>query len=321
MTKWFAVFKTGKHTNSKGIQKEYNTSDLDGIVNRYKPEEYEAPIVVGHPKTDSPAYGWIEKLKRVGDVLYAYPKQVVQEFADAVKQGLYKNRSVALNADGSLRHVGFLGATPPAVTGLPPVEFKGDDDPELIEFENSEAEYETVEAAVAEALALAEAEKTFLKNKIAELEANPAFHISIRSAAEAESKFEAALATVTKTIQDKASEELQRLSLQIRKAEFEQFLNEQIAYGNVLPASLEPVSKILESLSAIELSEKDGAEVFEFSDGTAASPVEFFKGFIKGLPKIIEFSETATGKNNNPAPDSLSATQTVAEEIRKQMSG
>jgi len=43
---------------------------------------------------------------------------VAPEFKDWVKRGLYKKISVALYPDLGLRHIGFLGATPPAVKGL-----------------------------------------------------------------------------------------------------------------------------------------------------------------------------------------------------------
>ncbi len=71
--KAFEIFKTGKHTSDKGITNEYTNEDLDKIVSNYNPEEHEAPIVIGHPKTNAPAYGWIEKLQRVGDKAYCFP--------------------------------------------------------------------------------------------------------------------------------------------------------------------------------------------------------------------------------------------------------
>ncbi|MCX8009877.1 MAG: GPO family capsid scaffolding protein, partial [Ignavibacteria bacterium] len=136
MSKWFAIFRTGKHTDSAGNEREWNESDLDKIVEGYNPTKHEAPIVIGHPKTNSPAYGWIEKLKRVGDTLYASAKQLVPEFVEMVKKGLFKKRSISLYPDGTLRHVGFLGATPPAVKGLPDVEFEDEQNSYNYEFED-----------------------------------------------------------------------------------------------------------------------------------------------------------------------------------------
>jgi len=81
------------------------------------------------------AFGWIEGLKKSGDVLLAKLKDVVPEFGDAVKTGLYKKRSASFYPDGRLRHVGFLGGSPPAVKGLADIGFKAGADEITFEFE------------------------------------------------------------------------------------------------------------------------------------------------------------------------------------------
>jgi len=118
MNEWFEVFRTGNHTDTSGRERLWDVHDLERIAASYNPLEHEAPIVIGHPKDDSPAYGWIESLKVEGDKLLAKPKQLVAEFMDWVNRGLYKKISIALYPDLSLKHVGFLGAVPPAVKGL-----------------------------------------------------------------------------------------------------------------------------------------------------------------------------------------------------------
>lgn len=115
---WFEIFKVGKHTDSSGKTREWTLKDLQEIASSYKPQEHEAPIVIGHPEMDSPAYGWIEALKTEGDKLLAKPKQVVDQLKDWVRKGLYKKVSIAIYPDLTLRHVGFLGGTPPAIKGL-----------------------------------------------------------------------------------------------------------------------------------------------------------------------------------------------------------
>ena len=62
----------------------------------------------------------------------AHFKQVAPEFESLVKSGRFKKRSAAFYQDGSLRHVGWLGAVPPAVKGLADVAFQ--DGVEAIEF-------------------------------------------------------------------------------------------------------------------------------------------------------------------------------------------
>jgi hypothetical protein len=134
MREWFEIFKTGAHTDSGGNTKEWTEADLDAIAAGYDPAVYEAPIVIGHPELNAPAYGWIESLKRAGDKLLAKAKQVAPEFAELVRQGSYKKISVALTQDNKLRHVGFLGAAAPAVTGLKNAEFSSTPEAYCYEF-------------------------------------------------------------------------------------------------------------------------------------------------------------------------------------------
>ena len=81
----FEIFRTGTHTSLNGQTKDFSETDLDTIASSYDPQQNEAPIVIGHPETNAPAYGWIEKIKRVGDRLIAFPKQVSSEFSELVK--------------------------------------------------------------------------------------------------------------------------------------------------------------------------------------------------------------------------------------------
>jgi len=128
----FEIFKTGTHTNSNGVTKNFTTEDLDQIVNSYNPEEREAPLVIGHPKDNDPAFGWVEKLFRKGESLFAKTKDEDPAFVKAVKERKFPKRSISLTPDLRLNHIGFLGAVLPAVDGLSPVKFNADD--EIISF-------------------------------------------------------------------------------------------------------------------------------------------------------------------------------------------
>ena len=137
-----AIFKAGKHVDSSGRGREWTLDDLDSIVSKYNDQgvndRHDAPVVLGHPETDSPAYGWVEKLYRKGDTLFATLKELSPEFLGMLKQGKSKKRSVSIFPDLMLRHVGFLGATPPAVWGLK--------DPDLSKY-SSDNEYIVYEYA------------------------------------------------------------------------------------------------------------------------------------------------------------------------------
>lgn len=122
---WVEVFRAGTHKDSKGRECSFTTGDLDQIIANTATEP--APAVLGHPKHDAPAYAWTAGMKREGDVLFAKFDHIHPAFESGVATGAYRNRSVSIYKDDTagwkLRHVGWLGAEPPAITGLKPVEF------------------------------------------------------------------------------------------------------------------------------------------------------------------------------------------------------
>lgn len=130
---WIEIFKTGKHTDAAGNRREWTEDDLEKIASSYDPKAHEAPVVIGHPRDNAPAFGWVEGVKREGGTLLAKLKDLVPEFVEMVKKGLFKKRSIALYPDLTLRHVGFLGANPPAVKGLADIKF-GEKEAMEIEF-------------------------------------------------------------------------------------------------------------------------------------------------------------------------------------------
>jgi hypothetical protein len=117
---------------------------IQKIVNSYNVSVHEAPIVIGHPKIDDPAYGWVSSLSTndFGEI-EAEIDQVEPAFAELVNAGRFKKVSASFyNPDSEinpvkgtyyLRHVGFLGATPPAIKGLGNVSFNETED--LIQLE------------------------------------------------------------------------------------------------------------------------------------------------------------------------------------------
>src|SRR5947209_3755786 len=150
---WIEVFRAGDY----GDKGAYSQNDLDQLVASYDPARHEAPVVVGHPETDAPAYGWVEALRRQGDVLMAKLKQVPAAFEQAVRDGRFKKRSVALYGSPlSLRHIGFLGALPPEVKGLA--------DLRLCEFGKTEAGgYHAIEFTEEKKMTPEEKKRTFME--------------------------------------------------------------------------------------------------------------------------------------------------------------
>lgn len=121
---WIPIARTGSFSDSKGKMHNFTTQLFDELVSNYDPAVEESPLVYGHPKDNEPARGWVKALKRNGEKLFALLSQVSTETKKAVHNKDYKYVSMSLHPCGKrLRHVGLLGAVPPAITGLGPVEF------------------------------------------------------------------------------------------------------------------------------------------------------------------------------------------------------
>ena len=146
---WIEIFSGSKQVDSSG--KEHDGDALiETAVSSFDPSYHEPPVVLGHPEHDSPSYGWVEALKvKVVDStkkLMAKFKQLNPGFVQMFRDGRYKKRSASFYPDGRLRHVGFLGAMPPAVKGLEDASFFESDGPGIA-FEKKYTKEEIDQAA------------------------------------------------------------------------------------------------------------------------------------------------------------------------------
>jgi len=142
---WIEIFRTGTFTDSSGTTETFTESDLDRIVRKYNEKveqepSYEAPLVKGHPKSDSPAHGWVERLARRGNVLYAKLKSLTKEIIEEIREGKFRRVSISLYPDYLLRHIGLLGGDTPAVKGLKPISFVELDDSRTFEYSDGESQ-------------------------------------------------------------------------------------------------------------------------------------------------------------------------------------
>jgi len=129
------AFKEGDYPQGK-----FGAKELNEIQETYNPENYEAPILIGHlsdpsykGKSAIPAFGWIGKVKVVGEHLKLVASQFSDELKGFIEKGLYKKVSAAFYepTDPSnptpgkwhLHHLAFLGGTPPQVKGLEGIQF------------------------------------------------------------------------------------------------------------------------------------------------------------------------------------------------------
>ena len=126
--KQLEILKAGSFTATGGAHVHFSEADLRAIVTAYDPSILKAPLVIGHPTLDAPAYGYVKSLSFANGKLLAEPAQVDVQFSEMVNSGRYLSLSASFYTPGApgnprpgsyyLRHVGFLGAWPPAVKGL-----------------------------------------------------------------------------------------------------------------------------------------------------------------------------------------------------------
>lgn len=146
------IFKSGTWTDMNGKELSFSDEDVQATISAYDPALFKAPLVVGHPKTEDPAYGWVEKLDLAGSKMTATTDQLESQFADMVNAGRFPKVSASFFHPDSknnpkpgvwyLRHVGFLGAAAPAVKGLKAASFS-DDAEGVVTIEFADADFES----------------------------------------------------------------------------------------------------------------------------------------------------------------------------------
>lgn len=131
---WVDGTPVGKHVDSDGDEVVIDVAFLEAVVANFDKTKnlHQPPAVIGHPKSNAPAYGYIAALRVNNGRLERQFGEVNPEFEAIVKSGAYKKRSDAFYLDTktapgglvpALRHVGFLGAQPPAIKGIADIQF------------------------------------------------------------------------------------------------------------------------------------------------------------------------------------------------------
>ncbi len=346
------IFKAGKHTCSQGQELEFTESDLQASVDAYDPALHEAPIVVGHPKSNAPAWGWVSGLNFSEQGLTADPKEVDPEFEELVQKGRFKKVSASFYPPESinnpvpgvfyLRHVGFLGAQPPAIKGLKDVEFAEDDD--LIEFSapwdtsNIAGLFRKLREFMIDKFSKEEADDVLPTWTIEELEnsgrrdiespdekAVPAFSEKKpkpntdpenTGMTEAELKqMKADLEAKEQAIADKEASfsekeaAIKATETALAKKEIEAELETLVKAGKLLPAQKGQLAEFMTSLD----SEKDVVEFGEGDDKKTLSQQAFMREFLGKLPKQVDFNERTAGDNDEPPANSNELAQKALE--------
>ncbi len=314
------IFKPGKHTAMSGATLEFTEAHLEATAKAYDPKLWRAPLVTGHPKHDDPAYGWVDALAYAEGELNAAPGDVDPTFAEWVKAKRYANISASFYSPDSpqnpvpgvyyLRHVGFLGAQPPAIKGMRPPEFAANEEGVVtIEFGDfagrmTASALRRLRDWVIGKFGLEEADKAIPDYTIATLEdearrdeptatARPASFGEGNPAptpqgdtspmSEEEKKRLADLEAENARLKDAAA----KAELAKQKAEFGEYLAGEIKAGRLLPAEKDNALAFMETVAT-------APATVEFGEGEKkTNALGWFKQFVSGLPKRVEFSEVA----------------------------
>lgn len=311
------IFKAGEHKSASGKIFNITKDDLQRVVNNYDVSFHEAPAVVGHPQMDAPAYGWVKHLQLDGEILKA-EMDVDSEFAELVRDGKFKKISAAFYLPQSdsnpkpegyyLRHVGFLGAMPPAVKGLkdPIFHDSHEDVVEFGEWENASL-WSRLRDFFIEKFGLEETDKVLPAWQVQGLHEaiireeeralqkreqnlphftedlptlNPTGEISMTEEEISALKAENAKLKAEKLASEKAT----------RQAENAQFAEQLIGEGKLPP-------KLKDSALALLNIDPDSAAFSEEGFQTQ------LKAFLSELPKSVEFGEVATKDKAATPPD------------------
>lgn len=122
----------GIYTAMSGKTIEFTERDLSFVASAYDRDKHSAPLVLGHPHDDQPSYGSVRGVIAEGPSLFCVA-DVGDSLIGLMRAGKYKKVSSSFFGPGSatnpeprayyLKHVGFLGAATPAVTGMQPIAF------------------------------------------------------------------------------------------------------------------------------------------------------------------------------------------------------
>jgi len=275
------VFRAGEYP-----QASISEADLDQVIRDYDPAVHEAPLCLGHPADNHPAFGWVESLRRQGDILLAKIKQVVPELAEAVKQGIYKKRSASFlrphrspTGRWYLNHIAFLGAAEPQVKGLKDIAFA--DAGDRVDFEYTPQGGDKKEEIIMPEKILTQAEvQTMIDQAVAKAREDAKAEFTAR--ADAQKKENEGLQAKVKAAEDRAA----KVEIEALRKDTASFCEDLVRQGRLLPAMRDAgLVNFMVSLdgeaATVDFAGKDKAE--------KVTPRAWMQKFLEGLPKAVSF--------------------------------
>ena len=284
------IFRAGRHIDDAGGIHEFSEADIAAMVASYDPLLREAPLTVGHPASNLPAYGWVSALHRNADGRLAMDTRAVEpQFAEMVRDQRFPKRSSSFYPPAHpnnpkpggwyLRHVAFLGAQPPAIAGLKDIQFAEADNAGAINF--SESPHPTL--PLPKDTMDKELQAQLDAANQATLEANTARQAAEQSAAAAHAQL-ASFAEAAKVQ---------------RSAGHASFAEGEVKAGRLLPKDKGAAVAVLDLLAE--------SQPVEFSEGNTTqkvTPVEWLKSLITNAKPVVSFGEYAPSIGNPLQPGS-----------------
>jgi len=287
--------KTGVFKDMHGNEYAFKTADLVAIAQAYDPAVFASPIVVGHPKDNDPAFGWVKSVECANSSLQADPEKLAPEFTEMVANGRFRKVSASLfppehpsnPKPGAyyLRHIGFLGAAAPAIPGLKSVAFSGNEEGTVcIELSNFIPQSKPDQASGNE--------DHFKEDDL--------------------KKTQQQLDEDRKTLEVK-EKELAAREHGIRRVELSGFVGNLIQAGKVLPTFKDDLVNLMEAI--------DNEGTIEFSESQKLTPLAFLKSYLEKQPNLVDLAERAP--DSKAGGEGLTPTQ-VAEKagrLKEKLSG
>lgn len=300
------IFKVGTWNGEKVTEKDLDdlVSSFKAIGNRIKPF-----VKLGHNKEQNllqkdglPAAGWVTNLKRKGETLFADLKSVPKKIKDLIDRKAYGRKSAEiywnLNEGGRnyrrvLKAVALLGADTPAVTSLDDfINLYNEND---LNFEKVKNYDEYQEDIMSEVKDIPTVDYAFEMNKL-----------------------ENRIAEIQKENEDLKAEIAEK-EYQKKYSEVENYLNNQIKDGKILPNQLHSYMAL-----ALNAEEKEYAytennkEQIIKGDGFS-----LIQDIINNNPTLVEFKEQTKNiqveKKSFSNDDNLSENDILDKEIKEFM--
>lgn len=278
------VFRAGRHVDDNGEVHEFSQADVVGMAAAYDPALREAPLTVGHPAHDLPAYGWAGSFSAQDGRLLLNPRDVEPQFAEMVRNRRFPKRSLALYSPTHPsnpkpgqwypRHVAFLGSQPPAIPGLKDIQFA-----------------DTAEGLVCFSEAMPGAADPATDSTHEEDPMSKELQEQLAAAQATAAQATAELATA-KAAQQAAEERLASQAAaarQARHAEHVQFAEGALAKGKLKKGDVAALVAVLDNAAEAPVQFSEGGET------KTVAPVVLIKALVDQAAPLVQFGEHAGG--------------------------